>query len=83
MIRLTDRRGIGHVLWRIRRTAGMSPEGLANRLGMSRSGVLRREGRGFMPAQALVDHAQALGYAVVLLPARHLGTRSTGTGWPA
>jgi len=78
-IPLTDRRGVGHILWRIRRQHGISPEGLAARLGMSRSGVCRREAYGHLPAAALIDHAQALGYRVTLTPIRR---RDTGTGWP-
>jgi hypothetical protein len=83
VITLTDRHGIGHVLWKLRRAAGISPEGMAARLAMSRSGVLRREGYGHMPAAALVEHAQALGCTVALIPPRVPGRRSTGTGWPA
>lgn len=78
-IPLTDRRGTGHILWRIRTDLGISLDGLALRLRMSRSGVHRREAHGHLPTSALIDHAQALGYQVTLTPARY---RSTGTGWP-
>lgn len=83
MIPLTDRRGLGHVLWRLRTAAGISPEGLAARLHMSRSGVCRRESHGHFPAAALIQHAQALGCTVALIPPHRPGTRPTGTGWPA
>ena len=67
-VRLTDRHGIGHNLRRIRRAAGISPDGLAARLSMSRSGVCRREAYGFLPAAALIAHLDALGYDVVAVP---------------
>lgn len=67
-ILLNDRRGIGHVLWRLRNAAGYSLEGLASRVGVSRSGVHRRESVGFMPASALIDHLDALGYDLVAVP---------------
>lgn len=82
MIRLTGR-GIGHTLRRLRHDAGMTPEGLAHRLSMSRSGVLRREQIGYLPAAALIQHAQALGCTVALIPPPRPGVRPTGTGWPA
>ena len=59
---------LGQLLRRLRHDAGMSPEGLARRLTMSRSGVLRREQIGFLPADALIAHARALGYDVALVP---------------
>lgn len=68
VIRLTDRRGIGHILWRLRRLTTMSPDGLAFRLGLSRAGLYRREARGQLPASALIDHARALGYDLALIP---------------
>lgn len=67
-IPLTDRRGLGHVLWRLRTAAGHTPDGLAARLRMSRSGVCRREAYGFLPASALIDHLDALGYDLVAVP---------------
>lgn len=67
-ILLNDRRGIGHVLWRLRHANHMTPEGLAARLGMSRSGVCRREAVGYLSASALIDHAHALGYDLALIP---------------
>lgn len=70
-ILLNDRRGIGHVLWRLRHTAGYSLDGLAARLHVSRSGVHRREAIGFMPASALIEHLDALGYDLVALPRIH------------
>lgn len=70
-ILLDDRRGIGHVLWRLRHTARMTPEGLAARIGMSRSGVCRREALGFLPASALIEHLDALGYDLVAAPRVH------------
>jgi transcriptional regulator with XRE-family HTH domain len=78
-IPLTDRRGTGHILWRIRTDTGMTLDGLAHRLGLSRSGVHRREAYGFMPTSALIEHAGALGYRVILEPMHY---RPTGTGWP-
>jgi hypothetical protein len=78
-IPLTDRRGTGHILWRLRTDTGMTLDGLAHRLGLSRSGIHRREVYGFMPVTALIDHAGMLGYRVVLEPMRY---RPTGTGWP-
>lgn len=83
MIRLLTGRHLGQCLRRLRHNAGMTPEGLAHRLTMSRSGVLRREQIGFLPADALITHVNALGYRVALVPARHPGARPTGTGWPA
>jgi hypothetical protein len=65
---LTDRRNIAHTLWRLRGDTGMSLDGLANRLGLSRSGICKREHDGRIPASALVDHARALGYALALVP---------------
>ena len=65
---LTNRRSLAHTLWRIRTDAGMSPDGLAVRLGMSRSGVCKREHDGRIPASALIDHARALGYDLALIP---------------
>jgi hypothetical protein len=67
-ILLNDRRGIGHVLWRLRHAAGMSLDGLATRLRLSRSGVHRREAVGYLPASALIEHLDALGYDVVAVP---------------
>jgi hypothetical protein len=67
-IPLTDRRGTGHILWRLRTDTGMTLDGLAH-----------REVYGFMPVTALIDHAGMLGYRVVLEPMRY---RHTGTGWP-
>lgn len=58
---------LGQLLRRLRHDAGMTPEGLANRLAMSRSGVLRREQIGFLPADALITHARALGHRVALI----------------
>lgn len=68
VIRLTDRRGIGHILWRLRTDAGISLDGIAHRLGISRSGAGRREALGFLPASALIEHAHALGYDLALIP---------------
>jgi hypothetical protein len=73
---LADRRSIAYTLWLLRQNAGMSPDGLAARLGMSRSGVFKREHDGRIPASALVEHARALGYTLALIP-------RAGTGWPA
>lgn len=67
MIRLNSGRHLGQCLRRLRHSAGISPEGLARRLTMSRSGVLRREQVGFLPADALITHANALGYGVALV----------------
>lgn len=71
-IRITDRDSVGHVLWRLRRQAAITPDGLAHRLDLSRSGVCRRESTGHIPAAALIEHAAALGYDVALIPRRHL-----------
>jgi transcriptional regulator with XRE-family HTH domain len=67
-IPLTDRRGTGHILWRIRTDTGMSLDGLAHRLGLSRSGIGRREALGYLPTSALIEHLDALGYDLVAVP---------------
>ena len=83
-IRLTGgRAAIAVALWSIRRTTGISPEGLAARLGLSRSGIYKRETDGRIPTAGLIDHVQALGWTVALVPPPRPRTRPTGTGWPA
>lgn len=67
-IHLTDRIDIGNTLWRLRYEARMSPDGLAARLGLSRSGISKRECYGRIPASALIQHARALGYDLALIP---------------
>lgn len=67
-IPLTDRIAIATTLWHLRQDAGQSLDGLAVRLGISRSGVHKREVDGRIPASALIQHADALGYDLALIP---------------
>jgi DNA-binding transcriptional regulator YiaG len=69
-IRLTTSDTIGTALKHMRQDAGQSLDGLALRLGISRSGVHKREHDGRVPTSALVRHARALGYDVALIPRR-------------
>lgn len=66
-ILLTERRRVGDILWRLRHDAQLTLDTLAHRLNISRSGVSRREAFGHLPAEALIEHLDALGYDLVAI----------------
>ncbi len=68
LLRIADRIGVATALWHLRQQSGQSMDGLAHRLGISRSGVHKREVDGRIPASALVQHVRALGYDLALIP---------------
>ncbi len=82
MIPLTRDLHVGPLLRHLRHRAGLSLRQLADRSHLSTSGIQKRERATSGYVGILIDHAQALGFDVALIPARHAGARPTGTGWP-
>lgn len=93
------RTGLGILLRQLRHAAGMTLDQVGARAHLTRKGVSMRELYGVaLPTEALVEHAAALGYRVVLEPLppapgeKEIGRRTpgdtdvwfrpTGTGWP-
>lgn len=69
---------------RMRLNRRLTQAKLAERLHVHHRTVAYREsGRSHLDADAILQTAHALGYAVALIPQRHPGARDTGTGWPA
>lgn len=80
MIYLTRHQDIGALLRHLRHRAGLTLDQTAHRAQLSASGIHKREARNNATLATLVDHAQALGCRVAIVPADR---RETGTGWPA
>lgn len=84
MITILSDRNLGALFRRLRLANGLTMEQLGARVHISKKGVSNREHHGrAVTAGALIETANALGYTVALVPARHPGARPTGTGWPA
>lgn len=79
---LTDR-NLGLLVRDLRRQSGLTQSELGKRTHTSKSGISKREiDARAMHVGALLDTGRALGYTLALIPPRHRGTRTTGTGWP-
>lgn len=84
MITIRNSRHLARVIRHLRETTHMSRRGLAGRLFISPKSLGDRETfrRGW-DTDSTIDVARVFGFDVALVPARHPGARSTGTGWPA
>lgn len=80
MITINRTTHVGTILGQLRRNAGLTMRQLAPHAHISVSGISKREHHRDIPLTGLVDHAQALGYHLALIPTST--RRTTGTGWP-
>jgi transcriptional regulator with XRE-family HTH domain len=81
---VTDRHQMRAEFRQMRLNRKLSQRELATRLNLSKNAIVYREsGRFHMDLDAVLRTAQAFGYNLALIPARHPGARPTGTGWPA
>jgi transcriptional regulator with XRE-family HTH domain len=63
------RTGLGTLLRRLRHQAGLTLDQVGERAHMSRKGISMRELNGVaLPAAALIEHLDALGYDVIAVP---------------
>lgn len=85
VITLTSDEEIGRTLRQLRRDSGLTMRQLGARAHLSPSGIAKREQSRAGRLGALLDHVQALGCVIALLPDQpaQRGRRETGTGWPA
>ncbi|HXM54566.1 MAG TPA: helix-turn-helix transcriptional regulator [Candidatus Dormibacteraeota bacterium] len=69
-IRIGHSSDLGALLRHLRHQAGLSQQKLARRANVTKSGLAARERRNGMTVGAFIDHAQALGYDLALIPAQ-------------
>jgi len=78
-----DRRHLAKSFKRMRLTRKLTQRELAERLYVHQHTISVRESHARLDLDAIIDTAHVFGYEVALVPQRHPGARSTGTGWPA
>jgi hypothetical protein len=83
VIAVISRRQLADVFYHLRRAHGYGVAELGRRVYASSDTIHNREvGITGIHTDALIDTAAVFGFDVALMPKRHPGARSTGTGWP-